>query len=106
MKAYKLLIFLLVGILAAMGLDFGAMYMHENAHKAIFNNHGCPDTSININLLGGFTRCNEMTNVTEETRLQMKALHNLNEIVGYNTQVLIGALVVSSLLIGTAIIIK
>jgi len=56
---------------------------HENIHKQISIYHGCIEPVISYSLPTPYFKCIEYTTRTQETQLQERFLHSLNEIFGY-----------------------
>lgn len=73
-----------VVILLVTLVEFSSVYVHELAHVAINKNHKCLNQSIKFEWDRAYTACYEREELTEAEDLQLRYLHNLNEIVGYN----------------------
>jgi hypothetical protein len=69
--------------------------LHEDAHRKIYEYHGCIKPVIEYKLyglVGGTTRCDEYReNIPTEFKQQNEMLHSMNEILGYHLYALIFA---------------
>lgn len=76
--------------------------LHENAHEQIMLQHGCHNVSVQINFDGsGMTKCNDLGyKYSAEERNQ----HLLNEIIGYNVNVIYIAILTGFLFLSLAIV--
>lgn len=88
-KPGRWFLFSIVFILALYGTFYVSLAKHEAAHREIMRLHGCKNITTVVKLdLSGFARCEDSRIMSQPER----ALHSLNEIVGYNIDALILAI--------------
>ena len=77
---------------------------HENAHREITKHHGCVNISYQISTFSGNVTCLEYAQVgPTEDEVQ---LHNMNEIIGYNTRSIINTIFVLTGIVIVVLLLK
>ena len=64
-------------------LHFCLVSIHEDIHIQIAKYHDCVDYDVNYGFLKSVFVCYDYAPRTQETKLQERWLHSLNEIIGY-----------------------
>lgn len=60
----------------------GFIYIHESIHATIFENDGCTNTRIGLDMKGAYTTCDSVNYVESKDAINNNMIA---EIVGYNT---------------------
>ena len=102
-KETKMRWIILILILYLPVILYGNLWMHEQAHAQINEYTGCPDSQVHVGVFQGWTKCLNSSMRTQSQTEEAYRLHALNEIYGYNTDLIAHSIIWSGLLISVLI---
>jgi len=104
MKAIYCIGLLALFIVSFIGLKMHYVFMHEHIHQEIYEQYGVSNINITFGDFGLSGRTTAFIDCDINNCEKISELNSMNEIVGYNTDVIISAILIGSFLISLAVV--